>query len=141
MIMIAIRRTLLIFILAGSLYASIQNLVSTKTLGSTTDDPVADWERRFQSLKKQIPFVRGVVGYISDSSIPGINADPANDSGEYVLTQYVMAPIIIIKGTDQAWNIANLSPQAYRIWSRTNTGQFEVRPLGGGLYLLHRVSP
>jgi hypothetical protein len=135
-----LRRGVLILILAGSLYASIQNLVSTKTLGSTTDDPVADWERRFGPLKRQLPFVRGAVGYISDSSIPGITTDLANDQGEYVLTQYVMAPIIIVKGTDQEWTIGNLSPQAFRTWSQSNLAQYEVRAFTGGLYLLHRVS-
>lgn len=136
-----IRRGVLIFILAGSLYASIQNFISTKSLGSTSDDPVADWEERFQPLKRQLPFVRGVVGYISDSSIPGFNTDPANDSGEYVLTQYVMAPIIIVTGTGQEWDIANLSPQAYKAWSPNNEGQFGVTAFGSGIYLLHRIAP
>ncbi len=132
---------MLILILLGSLYASVQNLISTRSLGSLTDDPVADWEKRFGPLKRQLPFVRGVVGYISDSSIPGIDFNEANDEGEYVLTQYVMAPIIIVKGTDQEWNIANLSQQAYNAWSQTNHGKFEVTPFKGGLYLLHRVGP
>lgn len=135
-----VRRGLLILILLGSLYASIQNLISTRALGSTTDDPVADWERRFEPLKKQLPFVRGAVGYISDSDIPGFNTDPANDAGEYVLTQYVMAPAIIVRGTNQEWNIGNLSPQAYKTWSQANDGQFEVQAFGGGIYLFHRIS-
>ncbi len=141
MILNWIRRGLLVVIVAGSLYASIQNLISTRTLGSTTDDPVADWEHRFEQLKRQLPFVRGIVGYISDSSIPGFNTDPNNDAGEYVLTQYVVAPIIIVKGTDQEWNIANLSPQAYKAWSTSNNGQFEVKAFGSGIYLLHRIDP
>ncbi len=141
MILNWVRRGVLVLILLGSLYASIQNLISTQALGSTTSDPVADWEKRFAPLKKQLPFVRGAVGYISDSSIPGISFNAPNDEGEYVLTQYVMAPIIIIKGTGQEWNIANLSPQAYSAWSQTNHGQFEVTPFKGGIYLLHRVGP
>ncbi len=141
MILSWVRRGILILILLGSLYASIQNLISTPSLGSTTDDPVADWEKRFAPLKKQLPFVRGFVGYISDSSIPGISFNEPNDEGEYVLTQYVMAPIIIVKGTDQEWNIGNLSPQAYGAWSKTNNGKFQVTPFKGGLYLLHRVDP
>jgi hypothetical protein len=139
MILKWIQRAMLVLVALGSLYGSLQNLVSTGTLGSTTDDPVADWEKRFQPIKKEIPFVRGAVGYISDSGIAGIHSDPANDLGEYVLTQYVMAPIVIIKGTDQEWNIANLSIPAYRAWSITNQGQFEVTAFNGGLYLLHKI--
>ncbi len=135
------RRGMLILILLGSLYASFQNLLSIPSLGNPNDDPVADWERRFAPLKKELPFVRGFVGYISDSSVPGINTDLANDAGEYVLTQYVMAPIIIIKGTDEEWNIGNLSPQAYRSWSLMNQGKFDVRAFTGGLYLMHRTTP
>ncbi len=136
-----IRRGVLILIFIGGLFASIQNLIATRSLGSVADDPVADWERRFEPVKRQLPFVRGAIGYISDSSIPGFNTDPANDLGEYVLTQYVMAPIIIIKGTNQEWNLANLSPEAYKAWSQSNNGQFDVRSFSGGLYLLHRVNP
>lgn len=133
------RRAVLILIVLGSLHASIQNLASTKDLGSITDDPVADWEKRFAPLKADLPFTRGTVGYISDSSIPGIAFDPPNEEGEYVLTQYVMAPIIIIKGTDQEWNIGNLGVQAYAAWSRSHQGQFDVTQFKDGLYLLHKI--
>jgi hypothetical protein len=134
-----LQRGVIVLIVLASLYASIQNLISTKDLGSTTDDPVADWEVRFGPIKEQLPFKRGVVGYISASSIPGVSYNSANDEGEYVLTQYVLAPIIIVKGTDQEWNIANLDKQAYTVWSKTNQGQFEVIPFKDKLYLLHRL--
>ena len=65
--------------------------------------------------------------------------DAANDEGEYVLTQYVMSPVIIVKGTAQEWNIANLDRQAFDMWSRSNQGKFEVTAFKGGLYLLHRI--
>ncbi len=134
-----LQRGMLALIVLASLYASLQNLISTKDLGSISDDPVADWEKRFTPLKQQLPFKRGVVGYISDSSIPGVTYDPANDQGEYVLTQYVLAPIIITKGTNQEWNIGNLSRQAYAAWSAAHQGQFEVTAFKDGVYLLHRI--
>ncbi len=134
-----LQRGLLALMVAASLVASVENLISTKALGSIGDDPVADWERRFVAIKERLPFRRGVVGYISDSSIPGVPYNAANDEGEYVLTQYVMAPIIIVKGTDQEWNIARLDPQGFQAWSRTNQGRFEVTAYKGGLYLLHRI--
>jgi hypothetical protein len=131
---------LLGLIVIASLYASLQNLIATKDLGSLTDDPVAVWDLRFARLKQRLPFQRGVVGYISDSSIPGATYNAANDEGEYVLTQYAMAPIIIVKGTDQEWNIGNLSTQAYELWSASNHGQFEVIPFKDGVYLFHRIA-
>jgi hypothetical protein len=133
------QRGIVVLILIASIYASIQNLISTKQLGSVRDDPVADWEKRFIPIKEQLPFRRGVVGYISESSVAGATYDTANDEGEYVLTQYVLAPIVIVKGTDQTWNIANLDSPAFDLWSKSHQGHFEVIAFRGGLYLLHRT--
>ena len=131
-------RALLFVMLAASVAASIRNLTATKELGSVTDDPVADWEQRFAAVKSQLPFERGFIGYISDSDVPGTSFDPANDEGEYVLTQYAMAPVILVRGTSEEWNIANLSTVAFRIWSGQHSGDFDIMPLRNGLYLLHR---
>ena len=134
-----LQRGLIALIVLASLYASVRNLISTRDLGSFNDDPVADWEKRFEPIRQQLPFVRGVVGYISDSSIPGVSYNAANDEGEYVLTQYVLAPIIIVKGTDQEWNIGNLGREAFKDWSASNQGRFDVIPFKGNLYLFHRL--
>ncbi len=136
-----LQRALLVLLIAASLYGSIQNLIASRDLGSLTDDPVADFEKRFEPLKHRLPFQRGVVGYISDSSVPGASYDINNDEGEYVLTQYAMSPIIIVKGAGQEWNIGNLSPQAYKLWSLSNHGQFEVIPFKADIYLIHRLTP
>ncbi|HTP00780.1 MAG TPA: hypothetical protein VMJ64_05345 [Anaerolineales bacterium] len=133
------QRGIIILIIAASLYASVQNLLATRSLGSVSDDPVADWEKRFAQIKAKIPFERGVIGYISDANVPGASYDAANDEGEYVLTQYVLAPLIIKRGTSQEWNIANLDKAAFAVWSKTNGSRFEVTPFKGGLYLLHRA--
>jgi len=134
-----LQRILLVLIAAASLYASARNLSATADLGRITEDPVADWEVRFEPLRARLPFVRGVVGYLSDSRVPGASYDKANDEGEYILTQYALAPIIIVWGTDQEWNVANLSVEAYRLWSTQEHAEFDIRPIGSGLYLLHRI--
>jgi hypothetical protein len=139
MILRWLRIGLLFLIVLTSLTSSIQNLISTGDLGSTSVDPVADWEKRFVPLKNHLPFGRGLVGYISDASVPGVSYDAADDEGEYVLTQYVMSPIIIVKGTDQEWNIGNLTPPAYKAWSEVHGGEFEVTVFNGNIYLLHRA--
>ena len=134
-----LRRMMLGLVAAASLYASVRNLDSTTDLGSVAEDPVADWEIRFEPLRARLPFVRGVVGYISDAGVPGATYDRANDEGEYILTQYALAPIIIVWGTDQEWNVANLSAEAYRLWSAEEHPEFDIQALGSGLYLLHRM--
>jgi hypothetical protein len=135
-----LQRLFLVLLVAVSLAASVRNLLATRSLGSVSDDPVADWEKRFAPIKQRLPFERGLVGYISDSSIPGMAYDAANDEGEYVLTQYVMAPVIIVKGTEQEWVIANLDKQGFLQWDRANQGKFEVTAYKSGIYLLHRVA-
>jgi hypothetical protein len=134
-----LQRGLLGLIIGVSLYASVKNLIASRDLGSLTYDPVANFVDRFGPLKARLPFLRGVVGYISDSAVQGIVYDPANDQGEYVLVQYAMAPIIIVRGTSQEWNVALLTSQAYKAWSQSNTGQFEVIPFKYNLYLIHRL--
>lgn len=134
-----LQRGMIVLLVLASVYASVQNLISTRDLGSVSDDPVADWEKRFTPLKERLPFQRGIVGYISDSDIPGASYDAANDEGEYVLAQYILAPIVIKRGTDQEWNIANLDRQTFDLWSKTDGARFQVTAFKGGLYLLHRV--
>jgi hypothetical protein len=136
-----IQRGMVAMMVAASLLAAVRNLISTGDLGSTSDDPVADWETRFAPLKEELPFRRGVVGYISDANVPGAIYDSANDQGEYVLAQYVLAPIIIVTGTDQEWNVANLDRAAFTLWEKSNHVKFEVTAFKGGLYLLHRIRP
>lgn len=134
-----LQRGLLGLIVLAGLYASVQNLLATRSLGRLGDDPVADWEQRFAPIRQRLPFQRGLVGYISASSVPGASYDAANEEGEYVLTQYAMAPVILVKGADQEWDIANLDRAAFEAWSRANGEAFEVVVSRGGLYLLHRV--
>lgn len=136
-----IRRGMLILLLLGSVFGSLKNLLATKDVGLLLEDPVADWDARFVRLKQALPFIRGEIGYISDSNIPGVSYDGANDLGEYVLTQYAMAPVILIRGTDQEWNIGNLSGPAFRAWEAANGAAFDVKQFGDGIYLLHRKLP
>ena len=133
------QRLFVVLIAAVSLYAAAQNLVATSDLGSLQDDPVADWERRFGPVRERLPFVRGVIGYISDSDVPGAAFDAANDEGEYILTQYALAPIVIVRGTDQEWNLANLTRDSFDRWRAAHATGFEVVWQQNGLYLLRRT--
>ncbi len=133
-----VHRMFLVLIAAASLYAAAGNLASSPALGRLDEDPVADWEKRFIPIRKGLPFVRGVVGYISDSDVPGAEFSPVNDAGEYVLTQYSLAPIILVRGVDQEWNLANLNPDSFERWQSLNGNNFELLVQQGGIYLLHR---
>lgn len=136
-----LQRVMIAGIVVAGIYFSIQNLRHAVAIGSLASDPVTQWEVRFKPVKKLLPFQRGTVGYITNSDVPGASFDPNNEEGEYTLTQYTMAPIILVRGDNQEWTIASLNSKAYQIWSRSNQGQFHVIPLNDNLYLFHRLTP
>ena len=136
-----LQRVILVGIIAASIYFGFQNLRSAMAIGSLTSDPVTQWEVRFQAVKKLLPFQRGVIGYLTNSDVPGAKYDVNNEDGEYTLTQYSMAPIILVRGDNEEWTFANLNSKAFQLWSQSNHGQFRVIPLKDDLYLLQRLTP
>ena len=136
-----LQRVILAGIIAASIYFGFQNLRSAMAIGSLTSDPVTQWEVRFQAVKKLLPFQRGVIGYLTNSDVPGAKYDVNNEDGEYTLTQYSMAPIILVRGDNEEWTIASLNSKAFQLWSQSNHRQFRVIPLKDDLYLLQRLAP
>jgi hypothetical protein len=129
-----------LILLVLQLFVGWKNLQTIKNAEYNAGEPVAEWERRFEPLKKILPLTRGVVGYVSDSDVPGINYWDPNDQIQYTLTQYTMAPIIINKGDDFEWIIGVLSKSGYQDWARSHTGKFEFIFLKNSIYLIHRLN-
>jgi hypothetical protein len=140
-IRLILQRLMLAGMIMASIYFGIQNLRNAIAIGNLNNDPVSEWEVRFQAVKKLLPFQRGVVGYITNSDVPGAKYDPNNEQGEYTLTQYTMAPIILVRGDHEAWTIANLNSKAFQLWSQSNHGEFRIIPMKDDLYLLQRLTP
>jgi len=140
-IRLILKQVMLFGIIMASIYFGFQNLRSAVAIGNLNSDPVTKWEVRFNAVKKLLPFKRGVVGYLTNSDVPGAIYDANNEQGEYTLTQYSMAPIILVRGDNEEWTIANLNSKAFQIWSQSNHGEFRDFPLNDNLYLLHRVAP
>ena len=140
-IRLILQRLMLAGMIVAGIYFGVRNLRAAMAIGSLNHDPVTQWEVRFQAVKKLLPFKRGVVGYITNSDVPGAKYDPNNEQGEYTLTQYSMAPIILVRGDNEAWTIANLNSKAFQLWSQSNHGAFRVTPLNDNLYLLQRLTP
>jgi hypothetical protein len=133
-----LQRIVLIVIALLGIKTGVQNFVSTVNIHSN-DKAVENWDERISNLIAPIPFKRGLIGYISNADIPGAAFNKADDSGEYILTQFAVAPYIIIRGTGQEWNILNLDPNAYEKWRQANANDFKVVNFGGGMYLVHKV--
>ena len=134
------QRMMLAGIIVASIYFGFQNLRAAIAVGNLKDDPVTAWEVRFQPVKKLLPFKRGAIGFMQNSDVLGTVSDN-NEQGEYTLTQYAMSPIILVRGDNQEWNLAEWNNAVYQTWSQSNHGQFRVTPLKYNLYLLHRLNP
>ncbi len=133
-----LQRLILVIIAILGIKTGVENFVSTININSN-DISVANWDERISNLIAPVPFKRGFIGYISNADIPGAAFDEADTSGEYILTQYAIAPFILIRGTDQEWSILNLDPKSFEKWKQENLNDFEIVRSGGGLYLVRRV--
>jgi len=137
-----IQRFILIVIAILGIKTSTESFMLNANRHSNDNDTIymSKWEGWVSKLIAPIPFKRGFVGYISNQDIPGAAFNKDNDDGEYVLTQYAVAPLILIRGTKQEWNILNLDPETYKMWILANANDFRFIELAGGMYLVQKVS-
>jgi len=134
-----LRITILGVVILWSVYQSVNYLNATKSLGSLEEDPVTIWESKFKKLKKALPADVKTVGYLADWDIQDIEYSNGDQHGEYVLVQYVLSPVIAVRGSEPEWIIGNLTPRAYKKWWSTTQGQYEVTFFKHNLYLIHRI--
>jgi hypothetical protein len=135
-----LQRIILLVIVILGVKTSVETFILNINSQSKDTAVVTAWDQRMLKLIDPIPFERGNVGYISMADIPGAVFDADDASGEYILTQYAVSPLILIRGTDQEWNILNLDAETYKKWIRTNANNFELVNSGGGMYLVHKVN-
>lgn len=128
-------------VIAGmGIKTSVESLQASFAERSNDSEVIASWNERLEKLIEPIPFERGFVGYLSNEDIPGTNFNSNDAEGEFVLTQYAIAPLILVRGAEQDWVILNLDPETLKKWREENANQFEVVQSGGGMTLAHRVT-
>ena len=136
-----LQKTILVILVLLGIKTGVQGFISTINMASP-DNAVSNWDERVSTVTEALPFKRGFVGYISDIDIPDIAYDRQNLVGEFTLTQFAIAPIVLIQGSDQQeWNILSLTPQAYEKWSTEKGTDYEVIKFGGKFYLAHKGTP
>jgi hypothetical protein len=135
-----LQRFILVVIAILCVKTGIENIISSNNERSNDTAVVTNWDKRLSKLTAHIPFKRGLVGYISGEDIPGATFSPNDASGEYVLTQYAVAPLILVRGTDQEWDILNLDTKTYEKWHQTHLNDFEVVDFSAGMHLVHKVN-
>jgi hypothetical protein len=135
-----LQRIILVVIVFLGVKTSVENFTLNLNERSNDTAVVAAWNERLSKLIASIPYERGFVGYISNEDIPGATFDTNDAEGEYVITQYAIAPLILVRGTGQEWNVLNFDRDTYQKWIQENANDFEFVESGGGLYLVRKVS-
>ena len=128
----------LMVISAFYVYSSFDHFLLTLNTPSH-DEGVRRFEERLKNLRDLIPLEHGIIGYISNENIDSVEYDAANASGEYVLSQYALSPLILDKGKYHEWNILNMTSNAYNLWNKQHGSDFKVVGSGGGFYLVQRL--
>ena len=98
----------LILIPLSAQIIDLQTRLASWNPANLVDDPVTNWERRIEPLKNDLP-KNGEIGYLSEWDLPGWSGGQSDMDNEYRLTQYALAPRLLIRGHDYAQIVANLT--------------------------------
>ena len=96
-------------------------------------DPITKYEMRFGDLKAYLQN-HAVVGYISDHD------DKSDRYGQaYSMTQYVLAPVILVRGIKRKFIIGNFQGAQPDIISYEKENISLIRDFGNGVLLFERM--
>lgn len=110
-----------------------------KTLSHGLDigmaDPISRFEKRFEKIKPLLPS-HGVVGYLGDER------DDEHESGRsFYLTQYALAPTIVLRTTNADFVVVNLRDDAESAVPAAMDGWVLLRDCFNGVRLYRRKAP
>jgi len=132
-----LRQLVVVLLVFTSMYSTVLHWRSTVNLDRGAN-AIAAWEARLQPVREALPVKRGVIGFVADWDVQGIEYNSGDQEVEFMLTQYILAPLILVRGAVADWNVAILSKGAFATWEPSNRGKFEIIPLGHRVYLLRR---
>jgi len=132
-----LRKTAIILLVFACLYQAIRQWQTTIDMDSGAAALTA-WENRFDAVKEVIPIKRGIVGYLGEWDVPGAEYESSDQRAEFLLTQYALAPLILVRGTDAEWNIAVLNSTAFTSWESNHHGKYQIYPLRNNIYVLQK---
>jgi hypothetical protein len=108
---------------------------------SQSRDMLSPWEERMKLIRANLPPDVFIVGYLEAADVPNADADPENS--EFFMTQYGMAPVVLVKGYGQEWTIGNfggtLPVKTIKSQLDENLASYTIQDLGFGLYLIHNT--
>jgi hypothetical protein len=102
--------------------------------GGQSEDAVRNWEKRIAPLEADLP-KRGKIGYLSEWDLEGWSGGQSDMDNEYRLTQYALAPLLLVRGHDYAQIVVNLSSEEDVQRMEEQYGVRMVHTYGFGIYL------
>jgi hypothetical protein len=129
-----------VLFIGAVLFSDGQTLFSIGKLwdpAAINKDAASMWNNRLEGLRADLPD-QGQIGYLSEIDIPGMAFDIVDTNEEYVLTQYFLAPNILIRGRDFPYVVGNFTDAEIQEDSQleTLTGLKVLASYGEGIYLL-----
>ena len=111
-------------------------------LSAINQDASTLWEKRLVELRGDLPET-GTFGYLSEMDIPDCAYNPIDTNEEYVLTQYYLAPRILLRGKAYDYVIGNFADLQVDSPAQleTLTGLSMIASYGNGIYLFKGELP
>ena len=136
--LISLARILMVALLTVfSLYSVYQMVFASMHIGDTGSERLDLWEADMQLVREALPLERGVVGYISEEDLEGVEFAFWDNETEFMLTQYALAPLILKKGLASEWNVGVLREEDLKEWLDANPGNYEIIKVKGQFSVLH----
>jgi hypothetical protein len=94
-------------------------------------DEVTMYDRRFEELRKALP-KRGLVGYVHDQT------DEVETIKAYYLTQYALAPIMVVHGIEPDLVVGNFSYPSEETGKSVPDDLIPIQNFGNGVILFRK---
>lgn len=134
------KKLLVLLLIFFSAYYMKQLLAGSFSIGDTGSARLDRWEADMQLVRENLPIDRGLVGYISEEDLEGVDFAFWDNETEFILTQYALAPLVLKKGLAAEWNVVVLSNEYLTKWLEANPGEYEIIKVKGRFSVLHDLS-
>jgi hypothetical protein len=113
----------------GRLFVQISDFYPT----AKSPDGVTEFESRFAGLRAILP-AKGIIGYITDEGVDPASADA---QAELRLTQYAVAPVLVVNSPAHRFVIGNFHREV-TTGALRDRGFIVVQAFGNGIVLLQK---
>jgi len=135
-----IKRALPYLLALVALVASGSHLLHSIRFFDPANDMVSGWEEHMKLVREALPADVYEAGYLEKTDLPDSQA--LHDPAEFFLTQYGVAPVVLVEGFGPEWIIGNFggaSIKRIEPWLQEELGQFTIQSLGFGIYVIHDI--